>query len=216
MKDNFVQTWEWVVNNKEWLFSGGGITILILFLAKMKDIAKFIRRVKGWVGRKFMNIGEKLEKEDSTKAQRAINVLEGISIDENELNRLKRKVKILFIDDDSKFKVVSILKNAGWMNTHCVPDVGNFDDQIIKDSDIIFVDVQGVGKELGYKDEGLGLASSIKKRYSRKKVVIYSAITKGERFHEALRIADDSLDKNADPYEFLSLVEQYAIELYAN
>lgn len=215
MNETLNQIWEWVVNNKEWLFSGAGISILIL-LGKLKDISKFFRKTKGWIGKQIRSLGEKLEKPEEPRAKGAINVLKGVSIDESDLNLLKKKVNVLFIDDDSKFKVVNILKNAGWVNTHCVPDISNIDDQIIKDSDIVFVDVQGVGKELQYRDEGLGLASSIKKRYNRKKVVIYSAITKGERFHEALRIADDSLDKNADPYEFLSLVEQYAIELYAN
>lgn len=215
MEETLHSIWEWTKANKEWLFSGAGLTILFL-IPKAKGLLRFIKRALRWLGRKIKNIGEKLEGQDKQTVQKAINVSKGVSIDENYLNCLKQKVKVIFIDDDSKFKVVNILKNAGWINTQCIPDIQNIDDQVLVDSDIVFVDVQGVGRDLNFKDEGLGLASSIKKRYPRKKVVIYSAITRGERFHEALRIADDSLDKNADPYEFLSLVEQYAIELYAN
>lgn len=215
MEEGLNSIWEWIKENKEWLFSGAGLTLLLL-IPKAKSLLKFFKRVLKWLGRKIKNIGEKIEGKDEKTTQKAINVSKGVSIDENYLNRLKKEIKVIFIDDDSKFKVVNILKNAGWINTQCIPDIQNIDDQVLLDSDIVFVDVQGVGRDLNFKDEGLGLASWIKKRYPRKKVVIYSAVTKGERFHEALRIADDSLDKNADPYEFLSLVEQYAIELYAD
>jgi len=59
----------------------------------------------------------------------------------------------------------------------------------------------------------LGLALSLKKKYPGKKLVIYSSETKGERFHEALRMADSFLPKNAEPYEFLQLVEQFIPDL---
>jgi len=215
MEEILNSIWEWIKKNKEWLFSGAGLTLL-LFIPKLKSSLNIFKKALRWFGRQIKNIGEKLEGNEKPTIQKAINVSKDISINEDDLNRLKRKVKVTFIDDDSKFKVVNILRNAGWINTQCIPDIQNIDDQVLVDSQIIFVDVQGVGKDLNFKDEGLGLASSIKKRYPRKKVVIYSAITKGERFHEALRIADDSLDKNADAYECLSLVEQYAVELYAS
>lgn len=66
-------------------------------------------------------------------------------------------------------------------------------------SDIFFVDIQGVGKKLDFQDEGLGLANALK----NKKVVIYSAENRGDRFHEA----DDSLPKNAEPFQFQQTIE---------
>jgi hypothetical protein len=42
-------------------------------------------------------------------------------------------------------------------------------------------------------------------------VIIYSAETEGDRFHEALRKADSFLAKNADPYQFQRLVEEFTI-----
>lgn len=125
----------------------------------------------------------------------------------------KKRISILFIDDDTKFKVVKILKNAGWINTSSVKDIKSLDDQIVKDTDIFFVDIQGVGRELQFNEEGLGLALALKTKYPSKKVVIYSAETKGDRFHEALRKADSFLPKNAEPYEFQQIVEQYSSDL---
>ncbi len=130
-----------------------------------------------------------------------------------DLDSRKKLTNILFVDDDTKFKVVSILKTACWIHTKAIKDIGNLDEEFIKDAHIIFVDVQGVGKLLQTKDEGLGLALNLKSKYPDKKIVIYSAQTEGNRFHEALRKADAFLPKNAEPYEFQQLVEQYSEEL---
>ena len=43
-----------------------------------------------------------------------------------------------------------------------------------------------------------------------KKIIIYSAEQTGDRFHKTLREVDGSLPKDADPYQFQSIVEQYA------
>jgi DNA-binding NtrC family response regulator len=72
---------------------------------------------------------------------------------------------------------------------------------------------RGVGKLLNFANEGLGLALAIKNKYPKKKVVIYSAQTSGDRFNEALRKADDFLAKNAEPYEFITVVERLAEDL---
>ena len=87
------------------------------------------------------------------------------------------------------------------------------DSQVVMDSHILFVDIQGVGVKLGFKEEGLGLAFSLKKKYPEKKVIIYSTHTTGDRFHDALRTVDTFLSKNAEPFEFQELIEQYSAEL---
>jgi DNA-binding NarL/FixJ family response regulator len=79
----------------------------------------------------------------------------------------------------------------------------------------LFIDVQGVGKKLQFKAEGLGLASAVRDTYPRKKIVIYSAETRGERFHDGLRKADDFLAKDSDPYQFQEVTERLARELQA-
>lgn len=125
---------------------------------------------------------------------------------------LKDSVRVLFVDDDTRFKVAKILQNSGWTHTKLIKDVQTLNDTELVDAHIVFVDVQGVGKALGFSEEGLGLAAAIKRHFPNKKVVIYSAETKGDRFHSALREADSFLAKNADPYEFQQLVEIFAEE----
>lgn len=90
-----------------------------------------------------------------------------------------------------------------WKHVKIIKDINNLEDFNVRDADVLFVDIQGVGQLLQTKDEGLGLAMELKARYKEsKKVIIYSAQTEGERFHDALRIADDFLKKNADPMQF--------------
>jgi hypothetical protein len=121
--------------------------------------------------------------------------------------KLKATTKILFVDDNhTEYKMVSILKKAGWIKTKSVKDIKDLDAPIVTESDIIFVDVNGVGLTL-FEDQGLGLASALKVKYPKKKIIIYSAETTGDRFHKALRQVDDCLPKNAEPYQFINLVE---------
>ncbi|MBX8588621.1 hypothetical protein K5D56_04440 [Pseudomonas cichorii] len=130
--------------------------------------------------------------------------------DEEKFRNKKLTTKILFVDDEVKFKVVKIIQNSGWINTQLIKDVRSLDQLEITDANIIFVDIQGVGIELNFKEEGLGLAAALKERYPNKKIIIYSAEQKGDRFHKVLRQVDGSLPKDADPYQFQSLVEEFA------
>ena len=92
-------------------------------------------------------------------------------------------------------------------------DIDNLDSDMLMNSHILFVDINGVGIKLDFKDEGLGLANAIKKKYPNKKVVIYSSDEKGNRFHKALRNVDDFLSKNAEPFEFQDIIEQFVSEI---
>lgn len=119
-----------------------------------------------------------------------------------DIAELKRSKHILFIDDDRGFKIVGILRKMGWENTKIVTDVSSLEQSNLLAADVVFVDIQGVGRAMQYSDEGLGLALAIKRRYPSKKMVIYSAEEKGARFHEALQEADYSLPKTAEPIRF--------------
>lgn len=138
----------------------------------------------------------------------------------NELSReeiidiMKSKVQILFIDDDKKFNVVKNLKDGGWKLTKTIEDIKTVDVPVVKNSYILFVDINGVGKMLHLEYEGLDLALMLKQRYPDKKVIIYSANKNSNSFHEAWSVCDYRLEKNALPYHFQSLVESYSIELF--
>lgn len=119
----------------------------------------------------------------------------------------KALTRILFVDDNhTDYKMVSILKKSGWINTKSVKDITDLDDPKVLEANIIFVDINGVGTTL-FQDQGLGLASALKKKYPKKHIVIYSSETKGDRFHKALREVDDCLYKDAEPIQFINVIE---------
>ena len=130
------------------------------------------------------------------------------------IDTMLSKTSILFIDDDANFNVVKILKDSGWKKSKTVPDIKTLDVQNVKDADIIFVDINGVGKLLNLEFEGLDLALMLKQKYSDKKIIIYSANRNSNSFHKAWDICDFKLEKNALPYQFQNLVEEYSIEKY--
>lgn len=125
------------------------------------------------------------------------------------IDHLKRKLKVLFIDDDSDFQIVKILRNSGWNRTSSTVDVKNLNMSSVKDSDILFIDIRGVGKSMNLPDEGLDLAFMIKQKYPEKIVVIYSANPHSNSFHDAWNIIDGRLMKNALPIEFENLIVEY-------
>ena len=204
----------WIITNKEWLFSGLGITIIVFV-------------VKNFLTKKNRSEDKKTLSQSNSQTQNVtVNLAQSqpsaISAKSNEIEStaltiegIKAQMNILFIDNDKKFKIVSILKKAGWKNTSFLPDadVKNINVEKIKNAHIIFVDIKDVGKTL-YKDEGLGLVADLKKKYKEKKVVIYSAIPEHSLFHEAIKLADDQIPKNSQAAEFISLIESLADDIW--
>lgn len=138
-----------------------------------------------------------------------------LSKDRNAVIETKKgKVGILFIDDDTKFNVVKILKDSGWKNTKTIVDIKSIDLPIVQNADILFVDINGVGKILGLEFEGLDLALMLKQKYSEKKVIIYSAKKNSNSFHNAWDVIDARLEKNALPYQFQNIVENFSLDFY--
>ncbi|WP_418991729.1 response regulator [Alistipes sp.] len=193
---------EWIIANKEWLFSGIGVAVL------------------GWLG---AYIYRKIWKRDPLQTQtqpqtqtqsQVVNVNIGTHTSRQEQPvkncyvDVKAKVRILFIDDE-KFTMINILKKAGWKNIEYKKDLSDLDDYAVLSANVIFVDINGVGCSL-FRNQGLGLAAAIKNKHQDKRVIIYSAEPNGDRFDNALRQVDACLPKNAEPIEFMNLIEEYA------
>ena len=198
----------WLIENKEWLFSGVGLTALGLIIKmiigkKEEPVTENSLKNSNSIvinnNSPHNNGNEEVEKQGES----------GMPI--KTLEEHKNSTKILFVDDDHKFKVAKILVKSGWVHTKLIKDIGTLDQQDVCEASILFIDVQGVGVALGFQDEGLGLALALKDKYPQKHVIIYSAETQGDRFHNALRKADSFLPKNADPYEFQKIVEEFTI-----
>ena len=189
----------WIIANKEWLFSGIGITALSL-------ICVFIR----WIYK-----GKSNDKPQMQVQNQVVNVNVGMQSKnqeqpvKNHYIDIKSKVRILFIDDE-RFNMINILKKAGWKNIEYKKDLSDLDDNAVLSANVIFVDINGVGCSL-FRNQGLGLAAAIKNK--DKRVIIYSAEPNGDRFDNALRQVDACLPKNAEPIEFMNLIEEYADKL---
>ena len=188
--------------NYEWLFSGAGL-LAVTWLIQ-------VRR-----GTKMSSEKVSLSNENDNSSLNTSAATVTVNINEKDkpvVKEVKTKdkccTKILFVDDDTKFNVINIIKNSGWKNTKIIKDINSMDSHEVTSTDIFFIDIRGVGKKLGFQDEGLGLAKALKIKYPNKKVVIYSAEQRGDRFHEGLRKADDFLAKNAEPFEFQQTIER--------
>ncbi|HHY0626193.1 TPA: hypothetical protein ACVU5F_004264 [Vibrio parahaemolyticus] len=207
----FYNSFEFVVEHADVIFSGIGVAALggIYTISRGKKNTPNSDNNNENSITNNINIGltsqDKEDKEDREEKESLSTPLS-----DSRVREIKNNTKILFIDDDTRFKVVKILNKSGWVNSKLVKDIDSLDCHDVLESDIIFVDVQGVGVELNFKEEGLGLASALKDKYPQKKIIIYSAEQKGDRFHEALRKVDDFLAKDVDPYQFTSLVEKFA------
>lgn len=204
---------DFILENKEWLFSGIGVLFISLiityFLNSGKKNVELIKPDNKQEVKNEISITNNLSSRDF-KSKIAPK---SSSSTEAELEARKRLTNILFVDDDTKFKIIKILNVAGWINTKIIKDVVNPDSEVVSKSHIIFIDINGVGIKMGFNDEGLGLANYLKKKYPEKKIIIYSTESTGNRFHEALRNVDTFLSKNAEPFEFQEIIEQYSAEI---
>jgi PleD family two-component response regulator len=189
---------EYIMNNYEWIFSGIGVAII------------------GWI---LIALNKNKKNEPKQAKQTNKNIIKinnngftsnNIGTKSKEIPRRKEDYRILFIDDNhSDFNMVSILKKAGWTSTKAIKDLTDLDDLKAREASIIFVDINGVGTQM-FEDQGLGLAAALKDKYPEKTIILYSADPTGNRFDKKLKKVDDSLSKNAEPYEFISLIEQYS------
>jgi len=196
----------WIIENKEWLFSGAGIVcigyIYSVFNSKPRENSP-----ENHSDKNKNNISIIFDTMNNSSEEGA----ESEGSQKKSLDEYKNETRILFVDDDARFRVSKILTQSGWVHTKLIKDCKTLDESDIVNAQLLFIDVQGVGVAMGFSDEGLGLALAIKEKYPNKKVIIYSAETKGDRFHEALRKADSFLPKNADPYEFQRIVEDFTV-----
>ncbi|CAK1770201.1 putative two-component system response regulatory protein [Vibrio crassostreae] len=199
-------------NNREWLFSGIGVLALSSIAIYIKGRKK--EDVEPPSHQTTINVTNTNSNQNSQAPDNSTKSAEKTSIVKNE-DYYKNNTKILIVDDETKFKLPKIFKAAGWVHSKLIKDIDNLDHIDVKEADILFIDVQGVGVSLGFKDEGLGLVEAIKEKYASKKVIIYSVVSQGDRFHNAFNVCDGQLSKDADPYQFQRILEKFAFsELY--
>jgi hypothetical protein len=186
---------QWFIDNKTWLFSGiGGVALIAVINA--------LKREKVTPPSPPVTTTQTVTQTVTLVAPEGPPQPKLSPADMDQEAQLKERTRILFVDDDRRFKIVSLLRKLGWSNVEIVSDIQRLDVDKLKLADIVFLDIQGVGRRLGFADEGLGLARAIRHAYPEKKIVIYSAVTGHDPFAPGFRVADDRLSKNAEPYEF--------------
>jgi len=102
---------QWLVTNSEWVFSGIGITFAgvayrLFFQGKNSSAQAFPSIVVQNTNTSTSSIRAPANADHQTAKQSVVD--------------LKKATRILFVDDDGKFQVVNILKNAGWPHVKIV------------------------------------------------------------------------------------------------
>jgi hypothetical protein len=189
------------LTNKEWFFSGAGIAII----GAIATIFKLFRPAAPVSAPPAQSVSQNTTVTVNQGVSQGPVVQTAMFADRTVAMETAR---ILFVDDQADFPLIKILRKAGWRNVKLVKDIPTFNSPEIVAASIIFVDIQGVGRALEFKDEGLGLAKALKARFGQgKKVVIYSAEPRGDTFHDAWEMVDGRLLKTADPYQYLQMIE---------
>lgn len=132
---------------------------------------------------------------------------------EPSVDQIKSELRVIFVDD-KKFNVVDLLKKSGWKQVSYKRDILDLDAVEVRDAHVFFLDINGVGVSMGFHNQGMGLCGALKRKYGdNKRVVLYSGETSGDIFDNDARMADDTLKKDSDLYQFTALMEQYGKEL---
>lgn len=142
------------------------------------------------------------------KEKQIKNDQENVSVDD-----IKKHIQILFVDDKDDFKIIDILREIGYRVDYA-PDILDIDDSKIKNADIVFLDINGVGVAMKFKNQGMGLCGALRSRYGNaKKLILYSGETLGDIFDPDAKKADATLPKDSDLYQFISYITQYGEEM---
>lgn len=126
---------------------------------------------------------------------------------------VKARIKILFVDDKDDFPIIGMLRNIGYQVEY-LDDIVDFDAKPVKYADIVFLDINGVGVAMKFKNQGMGLCGALRDYFgATKKLILYSAETEGSIFDVDAKKADATLPKDSDLYQFISYITQYGKEL---
>lgn len=197
MNDSLTSIFDWFLNNKEWCFSGIGVTILAFLM--------------NWLRKFFAQKNDVIPANKNVITQ-TINIVDNHKEQPTDCSTMrtplksKSTIQILFIDDN-KVSFIPAMKKAGYSLIRYIKDCNNIHCQQIKDAEIIFVDVNGVGMSLFPQEQGFGLARAIKQQYPSKCIVLYSA--EPQYFRKDYKYFDSVLPKNSEPYEFTKIIDDW-------
>ncbi len=121
----------------------------------------------------------------------------------------RKNIRILFIDDEG-FDIEP-LKKVGFLDVNKQFEYTQIDDY--EKYDIIFCDINGIGKEIDEKYQGAALAKIIKSTYPDKIVIIFSAKQQYLDMHEYGKYVDETIAKNIQISDLTALLDKYIKKL---
>lgn len=145
----------------------------------------------------------------------SVNEPNSLGVDKKDLKveEIKAKIKILFVDDKDDFPIIGMLRNNGYQVEY-LDDIVDFEAKTVKYADIIFLDINGVGVAMKFKNQGMGLCGALRDYFGNsKRLILYSGETAGSIFDKDAKKADATLVKDSDLYQFISYITQYGKEL---
>lgn len=129
-----------------------------------------------------------------------------LPLDNPSFNEIKRRIKIVVIDDDPDSFPTDLFKNDGYS----IDSLQQIDSQILQRLensawDIIVLDIQGVVDAKITIDEGLGILRRIKKISPNQIVIAFSGQSYDLGKMEFFKLADDTINK---PVTYLQAKEK--------
>lgn len=137
--------------------------------------------------------------------------LEDITI-ETDLNEIRKRARILFIDDD-EVPQIKILEKEGFFIHHW-RDIENLNSIENGDYDIVFLDIGGIGASYS-KDGAFGILQEIKKSNPSVVIIAFSGLKFDIERTKFFVLADDVLNKDARAIEIKSRIEEFLKEKFS-
>ncbi len=128
-------------------------------------------------------------------------------------DHIKKRTTVLVIDDEEPIELRALLKRDGWRNYY-LDDLDSLEAKKLRDSQIVCIDIMGVGKALQVSD-GMGLVKDIKLKYPEKKIILYSSVSKQDIFSDALDFVDKRLRKQSSLIPFVKAIEEMAANTFS-
>lgn len=128
------------------------------------------------------------------------------------IEQLQKQTKVLLIDDDEPTELRMMLRKSGWTVLY-MEDLDSLESKKLKESQIICIDIMGVGKCLQVEN-GMELVKDIKNKYPEKKIILYSSVSQQDIFSDAIDYVDKRIRKQSSLLPFATAVEERAIKTF--
>jgi CheY-like chemotaxis protein len=131
---------------------------------------------------------------------------------EPTLAEIKRRSKILVIDDDAL--PVQRLFSRDEYDIERWPDVKQLEKLTDGTYDVLLLDINGVGRKVSPTGQGLGVLEHIKRTNPAQQVILYSAQAQRISSREILVLADAVLDKESDYVQYRAVVDDLLLRRF--